>query len=154
MDRSSLSNKKRNRLSLMALEPRLVFDGAAAVTADLNNPVEPLDVTHPGSEAGAQPVEVFSADLSPLFSQATSGKHELVVVDGSLTDVETLLADIERVAPDRTVLVLDPQRDAVAQLVEYLEQHVQGFDAIHLFSHGGSGWLALNGRVLQLGTPD
>jgi hypothetical protein len=136
-------NTKKNRLSLLALEPRLVFDGAAALTLpDL------LDQSH---------VSDVSADVLASIGQSTTARTELVVVDGGLENLQSLLDNLDHIAPEKTVLVLDPGASEVDELTTFLHQQSgQGthFDAIHLVSHGGTGWLQLGQQTVQLDQPN
>jgi hypothetical protein len=84
------------------------------------------------------------------LAQPAGDRKELIVVDGSLENLQSLLDNISRIAPDKTLLVLDPEHNEVDQLTGYLQERSGQFDAIHILSHGGPGWISLNEQVLSL----
>ena len=136
---------------MLALEPRWVFDGAGVVTEPDLWPSDAQDraaatAPTPDLERPAEP-----AALPASLSSLGSARSELVVVDGSLADLQTLLNDIRQASPERSVLVLDPGGKELEQLSTHLQQHPQAYDAIHLLSHGGEGWIRLGSQVLTLG---
>ncbi|WP_203156012.1 tandem-95 repeat protein [Methylobacterium aquaticum] len=139
--------------AIRALEPRFVFDGAAAPAAAQSHG-DPArdDPAHgdraSGDEAGrhAEPAEARAAAPvgAPLHETATaSGRHEIVVIDEGAADVATLIAGVPSSAE---IILIDPARDGFDQLAEALEGR-SGIDAIHILSHGSAG-------DLRLGTGD
>jgi hypothetical protein len=180
------SSKKRSykttrKPHMLALEPRMLFDGAAVATAvDVAQDSQAPDIFSSAINASSSsfaanaesttpatdtPIEIdpnyISSSLSgavdtrlALATPAQNNRHELVVVDGSLSNLQTLIDDIARIDPDRTILVLDPSINETTQLSNYLEQHTASFDAIHVLSHGGEGWISLGDQTLQLSTPE
>jgi VCBS repeat-containing protein len=149
----------------MALEPRLMFDGAAVVTADAalaaNNSAaqpaadQPGDAHHepgqhePGnSDAQHSPHdapglnEALAATPPPLEGPA---RHEIYFVDASLPDRAQLTSQL----PDQAVIVyLDSNRDGLAQISTAL-QGKSDIDAIHLITHGTSGTLLVGSSQLD-----
>ncbi len=119
----------RRTTRLVALEPRMLFDGAGADTvAAIPQP------DHPASSLDATPGAGVSA-------AATS----LLVVDRSVDHWQDLAA---LAAPGTRILVLDPARDAIAQIADAAGTDA-GLSAIHILSHGVPGGLVLNGRTLD-----
>jgi hypothetical protein len=156
----------------------MLFDGAAVATAvDVAQDSQAPDIFSSAINASSSsfaesstsatdtPIEIdpnyISSSLSgavdtrlALATPAPNNRNELVVVDGSLSNLQTLIDDIARIDPDRTILVLDPSINETAQLSNYLEQHTASFDAIHVLSHGGEGWISLGDQTLHLSTPE
>ncbi len=149
---SKMKNKKKNRLTLIALEPRLVFDGAGAATEALIDPTSREAATaDTPTEASADTVTV---ELPEALSHPASNRQEVVVIDGGLDNLQILLQDIAAADPQRLIVVLDPSQDEVSQLIAFLQQHSGQFDAIHVLSHGGKGWISLGDQTIVLGEPE
>ena len=137
---SSRSRKWRSvsKLKLMALEPRMLFDGAAIATADAIAP-EPMAPTPESSLAPVTAVEQQSApvvEVTDSGSQVETSLTEQVVSESVATDpVESsAVFDIvaESVTPDFSSAQLESQR----LIVEFLSQP----DAVEqLFNHFSGG---------------
>ncbi len=69
----------------------------------------------------------------------------LVFIDTSVKDYHALLKDID---PNSTVILLDPTKDGVQQMVNVVSKY-DSIDAIHIISHGGTGQLKLGSAVLN-----
>ena len=67
-----------------------------------------------------------------------------LIIDTSVDDYETLLSGVN---PDAEVVLLDADRDGVEQIAEALAGR-EGFDAIHIVSHGNQGELRLGNDSL------
>jgi hypothetical protein len=68
-----------------------------------------------------------------------SGRLELMIVDPQTPDYTSLLQDLAKDGtPNVEVLVLDTERDGVAQISEFIGKY-HGVDALHLVSHGSTG---------------
>ncbi|TAN48315.1 MAG: DUF4347 domain-containing protein, partial [Methylococcaceae bacterium] len=72
---------------------------------------------------------------------------QLIVIDSSVTDYESLLAGF---GPDQELLLLDPGQDGIRRIADYL-QGKSGYDAVQIFSHGSPGALYLGSTVLDGG---
>ena len=72
----------------------------------------------------------------------------ILFVDLSVSDYEILLKEV--VAGIETV-VLDPDRDGVAQITQVLSQR-GGVESVHIFSQGSPGTLYLGNSELSLST--
>ena len=150
--------KRKSKPRLIALEPRMLFDGAAVATivdsaaqADqtqqpaLDQSVAPgvtsddtsissaNEVSNASTDASYTPAVI--GDVTTISQPSAADRKELVVVDGKLDDLQALLDDISRVDPTRTVLVLDPASDETSQLISYLNQLTAQYDAIHVVRH-------------------
>ncbi|MBU3582221.1 DUF4347 domain-containing protein, partial [Polynucleobacter sp. AP-Capit-er-40B-B4] len=172
--------KSASKPRLIALEPRMLFDGAAVATAidatkDAQNALTDKATASPEANTATPntvakvtdtPIAIDKnqieavASLSGLvdgalaLAQPAGDRNELIVIDGSLENLQSLLANISRIAPDKALLVLDPTQNEVEQLTSFLQQHNADYDAIHILSHGGPGWISLKDQVLSLDALD
>ncbi|MET1077874.1 MAG: Ig-like domain-containing protein [Pseudomonas sp.] len=119
--------QRRTPLAL-SLEPRMMFDGAVAATVAEQAPADPVQEAPAPSAVAGEP------------------RQEVVFVDGQVQNLQQVLAALPATA-DREVVVLDPARDGLQQMADYLQGRT-GLDAVHLLSHGkegavrvGNGWL-------------
>lgn len=71
---------------------------------------------------------------------------ELVFIDAAVADFQSLL---QGVAPGVEVVLLEPDRDGMAQITAALAQY-RGIKRLHLVSHGRSGQVELGNTVLTL----
>ena len=138
-------------MSFHALEPRVVFDGAAvAVAADAVAPsvaAEPAPVgegadTAPSASAHEQLVAALAAAAPDAAQEAV---NEIAFIDGSVADASALIA---KVPAGAQVVMLDPSRDGLAQIAAYLEGR-SGVSAIHIVSHGSEGELRLGNAAIN-----
>ena len=147
------SNNQENALGVLwQLEERFMFDGAAASTA-----VDVVDSTITEAPIAATTEESTDTNTSNegnLLDELTDyvvpdgPVNEIVFVDTSVDDYETLLADID---PNIQVVLLDSQQDGIEQIARYLAQsQSQSIDASHIISHGDQGELRLGTGVLNL----
>ena len=148
----------RPRRHMFALEPRFLFDGAAAATVEQQEPT-PAPEPHvtqqadPNFSAGAQQIqpdgaEVSKSSLTDLLAPGseTQGQgRELVVVDSAVRNPTDLLKGI---SPDAELIYLQPGQDGIKQISEALKDR-QGVRAIHILSHGTDGAVKLGNLWLQ-----
>lgn len=149
---------------LTALEPRIMYDGAAVAAVG--------DVVEDGSQADdlvGTDQDDMDASVDETPDQPTEGSNlegaaagdvvraleetscrELVFVDPVVKDYQTL---IEGVSSEARVIVLDPGRDGIEQISESLSAY-QDLDAIHLVSHGNEGRIVMSGTELSMETID
>ncbi len=175
--KTSLANKKKvapqeesEALSsigmLVALEPRIMFDGAALATgAEVLQDTSTADQTViPGidGEPSGDSDTVDNPDdalwSSGLSLSATSDRKEIVFIDTSVEDFQTLMEGIDLNAE---VILLDSTRDGIEQIAEILNGRTD-IDAIHLIAEGNEAQLhlgttfltqdAINGQYAQLFT--
>ncbi|GJE54785.1 hypothetical protein EKPJFOCH_1269 [Methylobacterium thuringiense] len=134
--------------AIRALEPRFVFDGAAAPAAAqaqsdaaTQSHGDQVDTSH------AEPADrqtTAPAAAAPVQETASAnGRYEIVVIDKGVADLATLLAGVPAAAE---VVLIDSARDGFDQLASALKGR-SGIDAIHILSHGTAG-------DLRLGTGD
>src|SRR5256712_1201290 len=162
MAKKTGSKPKTRRTRLLALEPRMLFDGALgidiAAQASAAAHVDPhVDAEAHTAEAGirgalpqetkpaAAPQEADAA-LKPGAERldarpAATERNEIVFIDTKVEGYKDLLSSVN---PNARVVLLDANRDGVQQIAEFLA-HESYVDAVHIVSHGTEG-------VLQIGT--
>jgi len=123
----------------LALEPRILFDGAAAAaTSDQHHATADKSATdaHP---AATEPRENAAAP-------APTAPRHLVVIDSRLENREALTAQLP---VDTTAIVVDPGTDALNAISAALAQMAKTgqVDSIQIFSHGTSGQFTLGNRT-------
>lgn len=85
--------------------------------------------------------------LNITFSVTEAAEsHELAVINPSVMDAEKILDDL---GENVDVLVLDNDSDPLEQMNDYLDSRNMQYDAIHIISHGDSGFFVLNGRIID-----
>ncbi|WP_130470526.1 DUF4347 domain-containing protein, partial [Candidatus Magnetaquicoccus inordinatus] len=125
-----------------ALEARLMFDGVGlAEKHPLAEPLLPL------LERVAAAPEKVVAEQQELARQ----RREIVFIDSRVEQLQSLL---QHAKANETVVVLDGARDGVEQIAQFLagsqaKSGGQGYDAIHIVSHGQQGALLLGSAVLS-----
>ncbi len=124
---------------LLALEPRILFDGAAVASG-----VEAVDAGDAGENVLA-PQAIDSANDTQLLD-ALSGvgpadeqRTEIAFVDITVEDYQSILAAL---GDNVEVVLIDSAGDGVEQLASVLRDR-SDIDAIHIISHGRSGTLDL-----------
>ncbi|MBW3541493.1 MAG: tandem-95 repeat protein, partial [Planctomycetes bacterium] len=157
-------------LELIQLENRVLLSAVpAAVAADAVEPTPDGDcstcqevVEHEHSsgptadDAGTLSVDPqaegdpAAEEAGPLGDGAV--RHELVVIDGNVPDLDRLLLDLALGDQSgRTIefVLLDAGRDGVEQLSEILAGY-SGLDALHVVTHGTEGAVQLGASSLSL----
>ena len=135
---------------MFALEQRIVFDGAAVVTADQiadevaerQSPDADTDPAPTQNDVAPAPIDLeeLAANIS-----AGSGTTEIAFIDGSLANINEILDAID---PAVEIVLLDPTSDGVEQIAAALNGR-DGIDAIHILTHGNQGELFLGNAVLD-----
>ena len=132
---------------LLALEQRIMFDGAALATgAEVVQDTTTQEQATPdqdlaGVDATAE-TESFSNPLTDridLFSALStlsppSERREIIFIDTRVEDYQTLLDGID---PNAEAVLLDSTRDGIEQIAEILSER-SDIDAIHLISRMGN----------------
>lgn len=140
---------------MIALEPRVMLDGAIAVAALDAEATEPNQDSNqkPAADPAAQSPnadnsagpdhsgnEVGSATTGP-----DSGGRTLVIVDAAIRDPAELLTGID---PAADVHYLQPGSDGVRQITDILSD-LNGISQIHILSHGATGSIILGSTILD-----
>ncbi|MFC4864763.1 Ig-like domain-containing protein [Pseudomonas sp. MAHUQ-62] len=138
----------RSALAL-ALEARMMFDGAVAATA-----VEAADAapaadasSDQGSQADATQHDSAGENLAATPSGTSDNRQEVVFVDSNVRNYQQLVSGLK---PGTEVVVLDANKDGLQQIADYLDGR-SGIDAIHILSHGDVGKIQLGNDWLDSG---
>ncbi len=127
--------------TLMALEPRMLFDGAAIATgADaLDQTSQPTELNQQGWSEALREAAVAYETNNP--TQATA----LLVVDQSVEGWQQL---IQGRAANTDVLILDRDKDGLAQIAGAVAQY-SNLQSIQIVSHGDQGVISLGNRLVS-----
>ncbi|WP_212625520.1 VCBS domain-containing protein [Pseudomonas sp. PP3] len=137
----SASHLRPQRQSL-ALEPRILFDGAAASAATDQHHSDPAATT----PAPAEPAVPHATPTEghPATEQAPSAARTLLVLDSRIENRDQLLAQL----PDNvTAIVVNAGEDGLAAISAALAQ-LGKVDSIQVMSHGASGQFTLGNRTI------
>ncbi|CAH2029841.1 tandem-95 repeat protein [Trichlorobacter ammonificans] len=115
---------------IMPLEPRIMFDAAAAATADA------------AADQAQQPTP------PPAPSDTAAAHHEVAFIDPTLKDSAALLQGL---SGSVEIIALQKGVDPLAHISDYLANH-HDITALHLFSHGTPGAVRLGDAVLSADT--
>ena len=160
--------KAPRRSRLIALEPRMLFDGAlgidlsAKATAVLQGetpaatdtstaPAAPQaqDTSSAAPAAGATAEKSAvekTAERLGIAPEAAPVRNEIVFVDSRVADDQGLLAGV---GPNATVYYLDADKDGVAQIADVLSK-LEDVSAVHIVAQGGADRLQLGNATLSL----
>ena len=153
---------------MRVLEPRVLLDAAALETAldvasqaahsDLAEaylspearerpPAErtPFAVHRSAAFDGLAGFVQEDADENETGAETAPKRVEIVFIDGSLPERDTLLGAVD---PDAEVHIIEPGTDGLAFIAETLSGR-GGIDAIHILSHGSPGSLSLGDATLD-----
>ncbi|MDK9726530.1 MAG: DUF4347 domain-containing protein, partial [Sterolibacteriaceae bacterium MAG5] len=131
---------RRPRPAMLAMEARLMFDGAAVDTAV----AAAADTA--GSNTLADQPDPLAVPPAVDAAAAASQRNEIVFVESNIADYQTL---VNSVSPGASVYVLDASRDGLTQIAQILEGR-SGIDAIHILSHGSEAALGLGSLSLSM----
>ena len=126
------------------LEPRLLY------SADL----APALLAPPALANEERPLHIELPSDSETTSIVEKQRLEVVFIDTRVDNHAGLLRDIEAQGDDERqldVVMLDPTRDGISQITDYLSQHTE-VDALHLISHGSDGQVELGSGLLSADT--
>ncbi|EFH11684.1 Ig-like domain-containing protein, partial [Teichococcus cervicalis] len=121
--------------TLLALEPRAMFDAAAAVTAK-------------ETEQKQADTQAKASDLFHDVADAAEAPRSLVAVDPRVANG---LALAEQLAPGADVLMLDPGQDGIIQVQAALAMG-QPVATLHILTHGRDGAISLGDTLLDATT--
>ncbi|MFK2905978.1 DUF4347 domain-containing protein [Dyella ginsengisoli] len=144
----------------MALEPRVMFDGAVAATAaQLPHGPEPAVAAGPHAlaaeraefrfaPAGLRPDmlatrPIAEHDIAPLA--ASSAGRDVLFIDARVKDADSLLT---HVAAGTQVVFLQQGVDGLQQMADYLDAH-PGARSVQIITHGNDGDLWLGSTYLS-----
>lgn len=132
----------------LALEPRIVFDGAGVATAAADISLGPQN-TEPQADAALENA-IFLLDDTNIAEQAGLTNHqytdnkEIAFIDMRLNDAQTL---IDNMRDDVTVILIDPTKDGLGQINNALADYTD-VEAIHLYTHGDENGFTLGNTII------
>lgn len=129
----------------LALEQRILFDGAAAAAVDQQH----HDSTAPEAKEAAKPATAVEA-RAQAEAHAPAAPRNLVVIDARVENRDQIAANLP---VGTTALVVDAGQDAIAAISNALAQ-LGKVDSIQVFSHGASGQFTLGNQVFTSQTVD
>ncbi|MCA9188798.1 MAG: DUF4347 domain-containing protein, partial [Planctomycetales bacterium] len=151
---------RRDGVDVTTLEDRTLF---SAVPIDIMAMGGDAMMEHDGANASLScTTEVcvpVSSDVSVAYDTTgdtgsntapsiDSVSRELLVIDSRLDDLDRLLAGLENDG-SLDILMLDGERDGIAQITATLANHAGRYDAIHIVSHGTTGTVQLGSVTLD-----
>ncbi|MBD9504124.1 DUF4347 domain-containing protein [Pseudomonas sp. PDM17] len=122
----------------LALEQRILFDGAAAAAVDQQH----HDSTAAETKDTAKPATAVEA-RAQAAAPAQAAPRNLVVIDARLENRDQLAANLP---VGTTALVVDAGQDAIAAISNALTQ-LGKVDSIQIFSHGATGQFTLGNQT-------
>jgi VCBS repeat-containing protein len=123
----------------LALEQRILFDGAAAAAVDQQH----HDSAVAEAKDTAKPTTVVEA-RAQAAAPTQAAPRNLVVIDARLENRDQLAANLP---VGTTALVVDAGQDAIAAISNALAQ-LGKVDSIQIFSHGATGQFTLGNQTL------
>ena len=147
--------------SLLALESRIMFDGAAVATVSTvtteQTAQSQAEASHSADDAGTadsmpdaptgepKPTAGDQALFDALAAyDISAARQEILFLSPSVLDYQQLL---DGISPNVEVIILDPARDGVEQMAEILAGRT-GIDAIHLIGDGTEAEMHLGASFL------
>ena len=149
-------HKRRRTLGFMALEPRIMYDGAAAVTVAAHHHHHDGALADAGQAGGAPTPsggdghwhhEAAPTGPMPTVTTWVKDPTEIVFIDPRAPDYQILASGVK---PGVEVVVLDPNSDGVEQIANFLQRHPDpNLTTIDIVAHGQDGMLFLGNAVLD-----
>lgn len=128
----------------MALEPRMLFDGAVAATLAETAEAQPTaDASN--DQASPQDTHANTDNLAATPTGTADNRQEVVFIDNQVKNYQQLISGLK---PGSEVVVLDGSKDGLQQIADYLNGR-SGIDAIHIISHGDVGKVQLGNDWLD-----
>ncbi len=141
--RSSLhQNPFRPHSQTLALEPRILFDGAAAVAVDQQH-------SHTSDSSDAATEHPANSE-PPAASRESSASKHLLVLDARIEHRDQLIAGLPS---DVTALVVNSNEDGLAAISAALAQMGKA-DSVQILSHGAAGQFTLGSQTISASTID
>ncbi|WP_166219362.1 VCBS domain-containing protein [Pseudomonas atagonensis] len=132
----------RPQRQALALEPRILFDGAAAsATVEQHH----SDPAAPPAAVDAQVPHATPTEGRAATEQAPSAARSLLVIDSRIENRDQLLAQLPG---NVTAIVVNVGEDGLAAISAALAQ-LGKVDSIQVMSHGASGQFTLGNRTIS-----
>ncbi|MEE9927983.1 DUF4347 domain-containing protein [Microvirgula aerodenitrificans] len=138
--------RSKRGLLMLALEPRLMFDGAVVATAAVaDTHVDVARDTSATRSDAAAPATPAAAERPVAEQSAAVSGRQVVFIDSGVRDYQSL---VSQMPPGTEVVMLDGRGDGLAQIARWAQSH-SGYSAIHILSHGTEGNLLLGTQTLN-----
>ena len=138
--------RSKRGLLMLALEPRLMFDGAVVATAAVaDTHVDATRDTSATRSDAAAPATPAAAERPVAEQSAAVTGRQVVFIDSGVRDYQSL---VSQMPPGTEVVMLDGRGDGLAQIARWAQSH-SGYSAIHILSHGTEGNLLLGTQTLN-----
>jgi VCBS repeat-containing protein len=142
------SSHLRPQSQALALEPRILFDGAAASAAVDQHQNDPAGT--PPAPAAVDVPHATPTEGHPATEQAPSAARTLLVLDSRIENREQLVAQLPG---NVTAIVVNPGEDGLAAISAALAQ-LGKVDSIQVMSHGAAGQFTLGNRTVTADNVD
>jgi len=136
------SSHLRPQSQALALEPRILFDGAAASAAVDQHQNDPAGT--PPAPAAVDVPHATPNEGHPATEPAPSAARTLLVLDSRIENREQLVAQLPG---NVTAIVVNPGEDGLAAISAALAQ-LGKVDSIQVMSHGAAGQFTLGNRTV------
>lgn len=133
---NTTKRKRKTKVTagIMALEPRVMFDGAALA-----------DAAHAAADVAAKaliPDVPAAIEVPAAVPAQDGGKKDVAFVDTGVSDWQSLVAGLQASQPGVEIQLLDTWQSGLAQMAKWADSH-SGYDSIHIIARGGEGTLSL-----------
>jgi len=139
---------RSSAVRIMALEPRIMFDGAAMATALHAAQAEAAHEHAVIDKSSLANCPALAVAPSTDSDAASPGARNVVFVDARVQDSTDLL---KNVAANTDVVYLQQGSDGLKQMSDYLAQH-EGAASVQIIAHGNTGDLWLGNTYLSADT--
>ncbi|MGB7301038.1 MAG: DUF4347 domain-containing protein, partial [Burkholderiaceae bacterium] len=134
------------------IEPRILYSADAAALG-----IDFTLVNGSGSDVLTETsvLSVAREQTSQVSQQQTEAVHQLVVLDASLGQLDTLVADLQdqqNTGAPVDWLVIGRDEDGISVVRSHLEQAATPYGAIHLITHGSDGRFELGNETVDTST--
>ncbi|MCK9336958.1 MAG: DUF4347 domain-containing protein [Arcobacteraceae bacterium] len=126
-------SRQKRKPTISALEPRILFDGAAVATG-----VEVLDNSSFDSNHD-------TIEDTPPATQTPKDRIEIAFVDSNLPDYQNL---VDGISSDIQVYIVDSNVNGLDFMADVLST-MQDVDALHILGHGSEGSITLGTATLN-----
>ena len=160
--------------SIVALEKRIAFDGAAAgvaakamhrvmtpdhvagaggdlareTSAGVDRALQTTSGSDPDTSSAARSLRAIDASGAQRASAPRAAPTSVVFIESDVPDVATLIKDVDHSAQ---IVLLDASKDGVDSIASYLAAH-KGVKDVYIFSHGSQAQLDLGTATLDSAT--
>ena len=142
MSQKIASARDNSKLIFQALEPRIMFDGAAVFTA-----TEALDQLEDQQTLASQ-TDINQNDSVEVLLKNKDTKKEIVFIDKGVDDYQTIVNSIDS---SKSIYLINTHENGFDKIESVLNDH-NDVDAIHIVGHANVGQVVLGNSVLNAET--